>query len=148
MSDVSGEVERPAKRTSQKYGNLGNLPLAPRFFKDSYSTMSCKFEMGDEPTRKRRNSKGKDRMFGDDETASVTTVKTTATASRVKENPWWPQGRPPKGKISWVDEDNLVVIGAGWDARWEKFILGLDQSGQRGIERRGWKRYMEDEGVN
>jgi hypothetical protein len=110
--------------------------------------MSCKFEMGDEPTRLTRYLKGKSRAGGDDETASVATVRTTVTASREKENPWWPQGRPPKGKIAWIDDESLVVIGAGRDARWEKFVLGLDQSGQRGIERRGWKRYMEDEGVD
>jgi hypothetical protein len=110
--------------------------------------MSCKFEMGDEPTRRRYVSKGKEKSTADDETASVTTVRTTATVTREKENPWWPFGRPPKGKIAWIDDQTLVVVGAGRDARWEKFVLGLDQKGQRGIERRGWKRYMEDEGVD
>jgi hypothetical protein len=148
MSDVAAETEKPTKRLSQKYGNLGNLPLAPRFFKDTYSSMNCKFEMGDEPTRRRESSKGKDKAGVDDDTASVTTVRTTATASREKENPWWPQGRPPKGKIAWVDDESLVVIGAGRDARWENFVLGVDQNGQRGIERRGWRRYLEDEGVD
>ena len=148
VQDASGDTEKSSKRQSHKYGNLGNLPLAPRFFKDTYSTMNCKFEMGDEPQPQQRSSKGKERLVLDDETASVTTVRTTATASREKENPWWPHGRPPKGQIAWIDDETLVVIGAGRDARWEMFVLGVDQKGQRGIERRGWKRYMEDEGVD
>jgi hypothetical protein len=148
MSDVTAEPDPTSKRTSQKYGNLGNLPLAPRFLKDTYSAMSCKFEIGNEPTRRRQISKGKERSTADDETASVSTVRTTATASREKENPWWPYGIPPKGKIAWINDESLVVVGAGRDARWEKFVLGVDQHGQRGIERRGWKRYMEDEGVD
>jgi hypothetical protein len=148
LSDATLETGTSTKRTSQKYGSLGNIPLAPRFFKDTYSTMSCKFEMGNEPTRRRQTSKGKERSSADDDTASVTTVMTTATVNREKENPWWPQGRPPKGKIAWIDDNTLVVVGAGRDARWERFVLGIDQSGQRGIERRGWKRYMEDEGVD
>ena len=147
-TDTSEDTERSTKRQSLKYGNLGNLPLAPRFFKDTYSVMSCKFEIGDEPTRDRQMSKGKERAPIDDDTASVTTVRTTATASREKDNPWWPNGRPPKGRIAWIDDETLVVIGAGRDARWEKFVLGVDQKGHRGIERRGWKRYMDDEGID
>ncbi|KIW04503.1 uncharacterized protein PV09_04259 [Verruconis gallopava] len=148
VTDSSTDTDTPPRRQAQKYGNLGSLPLAPRFLKDTYSTMSCKFEMGNEPTRRRQGSKDKERAGGQDETASVTTVRTATTFSRQKENPWWPQGRPPKGKIAWIDDESLVVVSAGRDARWEKFVLGIDHNGQRGIERRGWKQYLEDEGVD
>jgi len=33
-------------------------------------------------------------------------------------------------------------------ARWEVFVGGYDRAGKRGVERRGWRRILEDEGVD
>lgn len=110
--------------------------------------MSCKFEIGQEPVQYEQRVQPRERADTDNDSASVTTTRTATTAIREKQNPWWPNGRPPKGRVAWVDDDSLIVVGAGRDSRWELFVLGVDQKGQSGIERRGWKRYMEDEGVD
>ncbi|KAH8662362.1 WD40-repeat-containing domain protein [Xylariales sp. PMI_506] len=50
--------------------------------------------------------------------------------------------RPVKGVIGWIDETSLLVIGAGRDGRWEKFVLAQDEEGRRCLVREGWKRYL------
>lgn len=75
--------------------------------------------------------------------------------------------RPMKGIIGWLDEHTLTVVGAGVDARWEKFVIvesadgGPGSTGRSGagggtasggggggggrtlsLVRSGWKRYM------
>jgi WD repeat-containing protein 45 len=82
-------------------------------FQDVYSFASAKFEAGDEPP-----------------TAGLSEAAVLGTT------------RPVKGVIGWINEDSLLVVGAGRDARWEKFILGDDQDGRRGLVRVGWKRYL------
>lgn len=49
---------------------------------------------------------------------------------------------PPKGVIGWISEDSLAVIGAGQDARWEKFVIVDGDDGKRHCVREGWKRYL------
>jgi len=118
--------------------------------------MSCPFELGNEPLTFLSKNKGKAPVSqrpgsaGTDSTASVSTIRTDSTVrpDKARESAWWPGGRPPKGKISWVDEERLVVVGAGRDARWEVFVVGYDRAGKRGVERRGWRRILEDEGVD
>jgi len=164
------------RHPSQKYGNLASyVPFAPRILSDTYSTMSCPFEMGDEPitpTRKvKATSSHRPSSDGFDDAASVASgrtgtgsggsrasggmgsVSSIRTESTIKpesarETAWWPGGRPPKGKISWITDDKLVTVGAGRDGRWEIFVIGTDKEGRRGVERRGWKRYLEDEGLD
>jgi hypothetical protein len=88
---------------------------------------------------------------GSDAASSVSSIRSGSTvraSDAVKPSAWWPGGRPPKGKIAWIDEENLVVVGAGADARWECFVIGVDQKGNRGVERRGWRSILEDEGVD
>ncbi|KAL4925735.1 phosphatidylinositol-3,5-bisphosphate binding protein HSV2 [Aspergillus undulatus] len=53
-------------------------------------------------------------------------------------------GRPPKGVIGWTDNDTMVVVGAGSDGRWEKFVLREGEEGKRYCIREGWKRYLGD----
>lgn len=48
---------------------------------------------------------------------------------------------PMKGVIGWIDEETLLVVRAGKDARWEKFIVGEAEDG-RYVAREGWKRYI------
>ena len=98
-----------------KWGILGRIPLMPRVFSDIYSFASAPFEAGDEG------------MIGGIPFSEGTTLGTT---------------RPSKGVIGWIAEDNLVVIGAGRDARWEKFAIVDGEDGKRHCVREGWKRYL------
>lgn len=85
----------------------------PRMFSDTYSFTSIPFEVGDEP-------------YGSLPLSDVATLGTT---------------RPAKGVIGWLDEDTILVVGAGLDARWEKFVMEVGEEGRRYCRRIGWKRY-------
>jgi hypothetical protein len=50
--------------------------------------------------------------------------------------------RPQKGVIGWTSDHSLIVIGAGRDSRWEKFIIAEGEDGKRYCVRDGWKRYL------
>lgn len=101
--------------TSQKWGILGRIPLLPRVFSDVYSFASAHFEIGDEP------------LYG----ASTPLNSPDATGLR-----------PPKGIIGWTSDHSIIVIGAGRDARWEKFVIAEGEDGKRYCVRDGWKRYL------
>lgn len=98
-----------------KWGILGRIPLMPRVFSDVYSFTSAPFEVGDEG------------MIGGITFSEGTTLGTI---------------RPSKGIIGWINEDSLVVVGAGRDARWEKFVIVDSEDGKRHCVREGWKRYL------
>ncbi|KPM35375.1 SVP1-like protein 2 [Neonectria ditissima] len=98
-----------------KWGILSKIPLMPRVFSDVYSFSSAPFEAGDES------------MIGGIPFSEGTVLGTS---------------RPPKGVIGWIGEDSLVVIGAGHDARWEKFVIVDGDDGKRHCVREGWKRYL------
>ncbi|KAK8062038.1 WD40-repeat-containing domain protein [Apiospora phragmitis] len=46
------------------------------------------------------------------------------------------------GVIGWIDEESLLVVGAGRDARWEKYMLAEGEEGKMVLYREGWKRYL------
>lgn len=98
---------------SQKWGILGRLPLLPRLFSDVYSFASIHFEMGNEP------------VFG-----ASTPLNSEATF------------RPPKGIIGWTSEQSIIVIGAGREPRWEKFLIAEGDDGKRYCIANGWKHYL------
>ncbi|KAJ5494969.1 SVP1-like protein 2 [Penicillium diatomitis] len=100
---------------SQKWGILGRLPLLPRVFSDIYSSASAHFEIGDEA--------GSGTSYGSSPGTSI-------------------GRRPAKGVIGWIDNHTLLVLGAGQDGRWEKFILRNGDDGRRYCTRDGWKRYL------
>jgi hypothetical protein len=50
--------------------------------------------------------------------------------------------QPPKGVIGWNSDHSLIVLGAGRDSRWEKFIIADGEDGKRYCVRDGWKRYL------
>lgn len=110
---VGGPVE--GNDGKGKWGVLSKLPLMPRMFSDTYSFASAPFEAGDEP------------LNGALPLSESTTLGTS---------------RPPKGVIGWLDETTLVVVGAGKDARWEKFVVQEGPDGRRHVGRAGWKRYL------
>ena len=106
--------------SSQKWGILGKIPLLPRVFSDIYSFASAHFEAGDDPGP----------VFGSGLGALSTPI------------PGIPGGRPAKGITGWLNEYTILVIGAGRDGRWEKFIVGNADDGKRYCVRTGWKRYL------
>lgn len=98
-----------------KWGFLSRIPMMPRMFSDVYSFTSAPFEADDEG------------HVGGLPMSESTTLGTS---------------RPPKGVIGWLSEDTLLVIGAGKDPRWEKFVIQEGQDGRRRCVRDGWKRYL------
>ncbi|KAG5928519.1 hypothetical protein E4U42_000502 [Claviceps africana] len=106
---------RANEANAGKWGILGRLPLMPRMFSDSYSFTSVPFEAGDET------------MIGGIPFSEGTVLGTM---------------RPAKGIIGWTGEDSLAVVGAGRDARWERFVLLNGENGKRVCVREGWKRYL------
>lgn len=107
---------------THKWGILSKVPLLPRQFSDTYSNAAIKFELGDEPVGWGPQSKS---------------ATFNAGISGV------PGGRPTKGLLGWLDNQTLLIIGAGQDARWEKFIVGVDEQGKRVVVKEGWKKYLE-----
>jgi WD repeat-containing protein 45 len=113
----SGSPALGEQEPSQKWGILGRIPLLPRVFSDVYSFASAPFEIGDEP------------LYG---------------GSSPLNSP--DSGfRPPKGVLGWTSDQSIIVIGAGRDGRWEKFVIAEGEDGKRYCIRDGWKRYL---GVN
>jgi len=98
-----------------KWGILSKIPMMPRVFSDVYSFASVPFEAGEEP------------VIGNLPMSESTTLGTS---------------RPPKGVIGWLGENTLLVVGAGKDARWEKFSVQDGPEGKRVVVREGWKRYL------
>ncbi len=101
---------------SQKWGILGKIPLMPRVFSDTYSFASAPFEIGDEST-----------------TGPPHKAMAWSTPSG---------GSLSKGIIGWTGEKSLVVVGAGREGRWERFIVGEAPNGRRFCVREGWRRYL------
>ena len=65
-------------------------------------------------------------------------------ASLTSNIPGSPSGKSPKGQIGWLSDEQLVVVGAGLDSRWERFRIGVTDDGTRICYREGWKRYLDD----
>ncbi|KFY93566.1 hypothetical protein V500_03652 [Pseudogymnoascus sp. VKM F-4518 (FW-2643)] len=98
---------------TQKWGILSRIPMLPRVFSDIYSFASAHFELGDSVSQ---------------ESSLLDSVSETS--------------RPRKGVIGWTSDHSLIVISAGRDGRWEKFILAEGEDGKRYCVRDGWKRYL------
>lgn len=89
----------------------------PRVFSDIYSFASSPFSTGDEPL-------------------SASSNPLTASEAGPK---------PMKGVIGWTSDESIVVVGAGCDCRWEKFIIAEGEDGKRYCIRDGWKRILKVE---
>ncbi|KAK4237884.1 WD40-repeat-containing domain protein [Achaetomium macrosporum] len=100
-----------------KWGILSKIPMMPRVFSDVYSFASAPFEVDDEETP----------VVPGLPMSESTTLGTS---------------KPPKGVIGWLNESTLLVVGAGTDARWEKFVIHEGLDGRRYCVREGWKRYL------
>ncbi|KAF2107757.1 WD40-repeat-containing domain protein [Lophiotrema nucula] len=115
------KIQEPDPKT-HKYGFLSKVPLLPKAFSDHYPDASTKFEIGDEPLG-----------WG----------PATKSATFNAGIPGVPGGRPTKGLLGWLDDNNLLVVGAGQDARWEKFIVTTSEGGKTVIFKEGWRKYLE-----
>lgn len=104
----------PSEEGTNKWGILGKIPLLPRVFSDVYSFASAHFEIGDE--------------------APLGSVYVPPLGTSF--------ARPPKGVIGWPDDQTILVIGAGREGRWERFVLRDGDDGKRYCVREGWKRYL------
>lgn len=109
----NGGAMSPTEDNSQKWGILGKIPLLPRVFSDVYSFASAHFEIGDEPPL---GAGGYDNATG--------------------------ETRRQKGVIGWTSDQSLLVIGAGRDGRWERYVIAEGEDGKRYCVRDGWKRYL------
>ena len=128
--NMKTKCSRPTSSTStldtsdeannQKWGILGKIPMLPRLFSDTYSFTSAHIEVGDDPGIGFDNGLGTPHL----------------------PIPGIPGGRPAKGIIGWLNDYTILVIGAGRDGRWEKFIVGEGDDGKRHCVRNGWKRYL------
>ena len=112
---------------TKKYGIFSTMSMMPRVVTDTYSLASAHFEIGDEP----------------EGWTPAGAAKPSLSVSRSVPIPGVPGGRPPKGMIGWLDDETMIVLGAGHDARWEQFSLRLTEDGRRVLVRDGWRKYME-----
>jgi len=99
---------------NQKWGILGKIPLLPRVFSDIYSFTNAHFEIGD------------------DSPPGSTYIPPLGASF----------GLTSKGVIGWINDQTILVIGAGKEGRWERFILQEADDGKRYCVREGWKRYL------
>lgn len=113
MNGTTSTPSSTEEGVHQKWGILGKIPMLPRVFSDVYSFASAHFEMGDDYSNQ---------------------AYLPPLGSSVP--------RPPKGVIGWIDDNTLLVLGAGKEGRWEKFLLREDDEGKRYCFREGWKRYL------
>lgn len=117
FSNSSSGPAASEEGNSQKWGILSKIPLLPRVFSDIYSFTSARFEIDDDP------------QIGLGVSGAVPI-------------PGIPGGKARKGIIGWINGYTILVIGAGRDGRWEKFIVGEGEDGKRHCVRNGWKRYL------
>ncbi|KAL2183610.1 YVTN repeat-like/Quino protein amine dehydrogenase [Thermothelomyces heterothallicus CBS 203.75] len=110
------------KRPSRHWGILAKIPMMPRMFSDVYSFASAPFEVDDEGDGTAGSG-----LLGGLPVSESTTLGTS---------------KPPKGVIGWIGENTLLVVGAGRDAKWEKFVVQEGPDGRRRCVREGWKRYL------
>lgn len=117
-----------------KWGILSKIPMMPRMFSDVYSFASAPFEVDDEGTEGGGLRGGGGGGGGAAVVGGLLPMSESTTLGT---------SRPPKGVIGWVGENTLLVVGAGRDARWEKFVVHEGGSeGRRYCVREGWKRYL------
>lgn len=142
-SDFGGALEsgNGAAEPSQasKWGFFSKIPVLPRIFSDVYSNASAKFEIGDEPELSAISAR---------RGTNAAAVGSTSGAAGGGLNWNTPiqgvaGGRPPKGVIGWLNDTEFLVIGAGQDARWERFRVGVSEEGRRMVYKDGWKKILE-----
>ena len=120
LTNSTGSLGSNSGVPNQKWGLVGKIPFLPRVFSDVYSFASAHFETGDDPAP----------------------GQIPATSPPSRPIPGIPGGRPMKGIVGWLNEYTILLIGAGRDGRWEKFVIGTNEDGKFYCVRDGWKRYL------
>ena len=119
MMSSTGSVGSNGGGPHQKWGLASKIPFLPRVFSDAYSFASAHFETGDDPIPGRLSS-------------VIPSSRPTVILG----------AQPMKGVIGWLNDFTIMVIGAGRDGRWEKYVVGANDDGKRFCVREGWKRYL------
>ena len=118
-SSNRGDASASRRFSGMKWGSLANLPFAPRIFKDEYSLASTAFDPGTEPE-----------------------APVHPASTGIPEEKMVPFATPRKGRVGWIDNETIIVISAGLDARYERFIIGRTRDGKLVCVRDGWSRFM------
>lgn len=118
------DLVEPPDPKQQKWAVLAKVPGLHRPFSDTYASATIDFKMGDEPGPAGAPSQPK---------------LPPGVAQAIPGGSW----RPNKGKIGWVSNHTLVIIGAGHAAVWEKFVVTEGSHGSRIIEEIGWRSFLE-----
>lgn len=149
MDDWESVVSAPPSES--KWGALAAVPIAPRIFRDKYSSASCAFDLGDEPDHWQAGSVGT--IVHASTPAPLSQTESSIASSRLTQasvgNPWntpvpgWPSGKPPKGTVGWLSEHEIIVLNAGQSATWQSFIVQKSTDGRLLCVRRGWKKINE-----
>jgi WD repeat-containing protein 45 len=103
-----------------KWGILSKIPFLPRAFSDTYSFASAHFETND----------------------GQSSDSETGVKRPIQPIPGIPGSKAPKGIIGWLNDNTLVLVGAGRDGKWEKYMITSGVDGRRYCIRDGWKRYL------
>ncbi|MCJ1307961.1 WD repeat domain phosphoinositide-interacting protein 3 [Agyrium rufum] len=115
-SSLNSAEEAP----SQKWGMLSKMPMLPRVFSDVYSFASARIETDD----------GQEGWSDSSRNRAAEPI------------PGIHGGKPTKGVIGWLNDYTVLIIGAGRDGRWEKFVVADGDDGKRYCIRQGWKRHL------
>lgn len=113
---AGGEGASGSGSGTGRWGMLGKIPFMPRYFRDTVSFASAEFSVDDKP--------GPERQREAEEAASMQ----------------W--SRLPRGILGWTSDDTVVVLGAGTDAKYERFVISVGNDGRRVCVREAWANYM------
>ena len=102
----------------KKWGLLGKIPFMPQYFRDIVSFASDTFDTHEDP-----QTAGLRRSFAQEMELAA----------------------QPKGIIGWPQDDCVVVVGCGCNARFEKWAVAVGNDGKRSLIRQGWVNYLEKE---
>ena len=102
-----------------RWGVLGKLPFLPKYFRDTVSFASAEFAMDDGP--------GTNRLREADEAAAMGRT------------------RLPLGTVGWPNDNTVVVLGTGVEAKYERFVISTGSEGQRICVRQAWANYLNME---
>lgn len=130
--------------SSARWGILGQLPLMPRYFRDVTSFAQIAFASADDSSMSTvsANSQGNNAQEPLSNLRNSRSSRNGQPLSSNKDSEYSVNIKPNKGEIGWPTEDEIIVIGAGDDARWERFRLVREQTGERSLVKSGWKRFM------
>ncbi|CAK7215276.1 Phosphatidylinositol 3,5-bisphosphate-binding protein [Sporothrix bragantina] len=118
-SDPRSDPTRGGESSGGRWGVLGKLPFLPKYFRDTVSFASAEFAMDDGP--------GVNRARETDEAAAMG------------------RARLPLGTVGWPNDNTVVVLSTGVEAKYERFVISTGSEGQRICVRQAWANYLNME---